>query len=335
MLLILTSYISSRKVARIIRRSYAVKFNYRDDDFKSYVDEEFSKFESFLDKYKDDRIKCVDKYLPALKNARNKCLGTDFEIFNRGFDLLEFKMNAILHHLLDLAFNENCMDIGVNHRICVTMLEDIKLLILNKYNVLPTLQKNMLKYITITFTKSKFVRMTKLIDYLLIGYKKQTDELPNKRMVIKGLVWGALVRNHNNSDDPDMNIDEQEDEHASLLEEEGGPDKYYIAKIKSHIKNKYSYLEGEYKNFIEQNNIESPYKNDLDSDYTDSVQNNNDENIDEDNNDPDKPVETDGEKAKKLVIKNNSGDEERFRRNLVNLLDHRGKPNSVKSYTGH
>lgn len=360
-LFLLAGLASCRKITRIIRTKYDVQFTYKDDDFKTYVDSEFSKFDSFTEKYQKERIGCVERYLPVAKLSRQRCLGSDFEIFDRGFDLIEYKMNAILYHMLDLAFNENCMDVEVNHRICLTMLEDVKLLVNHGYNVVGTLSKNAVKYLTATFTKRKFARVLGLLDHVLVGYEKATEELPNKRMVIKGLVNNALVNSQKRTDvgeddeqeeasgkadedkhesdeaetdeavkeDSDQSgkqtdsSEEEDDSNASLLEQEGGHDKYFVASVKNHIKNKYAYLEREYKTFLDQKHIASPYKptkEDQDKNSLPEAQEAFNEAREAALSKRKQPA------AKSLPQRSNSDDPSRYKRNLIDLLDHRAAP---------
>ena len=322
LLIVLIASSAARKIKRIIRNHYPTQFNYKDDDFKAHVDEQFEKFNTYLDNYKDERVKCAKKYLPVIKIAKEKCVGAQFEIYERGFDLIEFKMNAIMHHLLDLAFNENCMDIEENHGICVMMLEDIKLLILNNYNVVKTLDKNRTKYMRPNFGKTKFYRIVMLVEYLLDEYHKFTVELPQKRMVIKGLIYSSLVKDHE-SGTPETDV--EDDEHSSLLEEEGGADKYYLAKVKEHLKNKYSYLKEDYQKFIRRKNMENPYK------AIETAKQKNKESGALENSDKEESSEEDEEDdGGGEGDSSNMEEDEKFKRNLVVKLDRHDKTGSAR-----
>ena len=248
-----------RKVKKIYRTQYHNQFTFKGKEFSEHVDKEFENFGTLMDVYFEDRKRCITSMLPRVEKARLHCIGDDFVKFNKGFDLLLYKIQLVFFNMLDLAFNENCMDKKENYRVCVVLLQDIKILMLNKYSILETINKNTAKYFDEHFTQVEYDALVELLSSLFKDYKKFQEELPDKRIVYQGELWGYF--NEEKQKLIDKGLVEGQDEHDHLLDQPGGKEQYIAAKVMKHFKNQYGFMKEDYQDFIERKKLRNPYPN--------------------------------------------------------------------------
>ena len=55
--------------------------------------------------------------------------------------------------MIEVAFNENCLDTEENAESCYKLLDDIKILRFNDYIIIQTIRHNKDKYLTNNFTE--------------------------------------------------------------------------------------------------------------------------------------------------------------------------------------
>ena len=109
-ILFFLKFIYLKKVRRIPKKWYILDFNFEGKDFLSMIESQFKRFNEYFIKFEKDHLRCIDENIIQPELAERVCFGHDFDIFNKAFDVELYKINSIFEHMVDIAFNENCMN---------------------------------------------------------------------------------------------------------------------------------------------------------------------------------------------------------------------------------
>lgn len=189
LILALWELASARFVYRIIRKQHNLELGFENDDFIRLVDQQFQKFSTSLDVYEKSVKKCIDEFIPNPDYCEHKCLGKNFDRFSEGLDFVLFKNFAIFQHIIDVAFNENCLGQNEIRYTCIRMIKDIKYLLTNSMDVIESIQSNSEKYVKGAFQKKIFNNLINLLSYLFDQFQKYEKESETRKSTMQGTVW--------------------------------------------------------------------------------------------------------------------------------------------------
>lgn len=246
-----------RNVTRIIRDHYTAPLDYRDEHFKELVDDEILRYNRTIENYKANIIKCIDKYIPNPDEAKDRCVGDEFFKVNEGADLERVKIASLFESLLDVAFNENCMQYEERYDFCVEMLTDTKFLMNNGYEVVDTLTSNREKYIDKTITFDIFIGIVNLVKYALDRFEGFREEMENDLELNRAAVWQyfldmrAKIYEDNQVFNKNVNSEDEEEPEQELIVD---PIHFYSVFLSNSRR-----IRTEFEMFLDQEHIDGVY----------------------------------------------------------------------------
>jgi hypothetical protein len=189
LIMVLLHFSTSKLVYKIIRKQHNLELGFEGQDFIRLTDIQFKKFDTSLDVYQESVKECIKNYMPKPEYCEHRCLGENLSRFTEGLDMVEYKNFAIFQHMIDVAFNENCLDADENRFTCLRMMKDSKYLLTNSFDVIETFRVNKGKYINSTFEESQYDRIINILMYLFDEYEKYEKQMTLRRQVMQGEIW--------------------------------------------------------------------------------------------------------------------------------------------------
>ena len=308
--------VNNRKVRRIIKTNYDLPFN---DDLKEVVEVEFSKFEGKIENFNKNTMDCVEKHIVRPDFAEKTCFGDNFSKFNKGFDLLTFKIKSIFENMLEIAFNKNCINKSNVIKECFRLLEDTKILINNEYDVIRILNANEKKYLTANFQEDDFKEIFSFVKFIIEKFKEFEVELPNHRLVTQGLAWSFFLKKKGEMKNHELF--DPEDSDLSLLDQPGGHDLFFAKKFRGQIDNKFGNIKDEYRGFLKDKGIKDPNMEDSEENEENGHKKEVEENVVEVENQDESSqhVNSANEERKKRELKLKKKNRESNKKNLIEL----------------
>lgn len=254
-LFLLFGCLTARFVHRVIRPQDKVVVGYQGERYKQMVDHEVEEFDKLTAKLEQDVQECMLRHITNPELARVTCLGDNFTRFEQRFLLTKFKIRSIFEHLVDLLVTQNCVIYESAAANCYKLLDDIKLLIINEYDVLAVIDANREKYIADGLKDADFDTFFELLVYLLEKLGQNEQEMEKLEEIMQGRLWVFYQENILHAKVVDHRNEHVESESDKTLEQ-------LSTSVNKLIGEKFSNENGEYRQFIEIEGIPNPFEYD-------------------------------------------------------------------------
>jgi hypothetical protein len=253
---VLWTAVAPKTVYRIIRPPDLVHVSFQNDKFKQIVDFEITNFDKITDAVDEEVRNCLIKNIANPEAAQVVCLGDNFARFRNRFLLATFRINSIFEHLLDLLVTQNCIIYHDSETQCYQLLQDIKVLIQNDYDVLSIVDANQSRYLTATLTQERFDALFDLLVYLVEKFDAYHEHLNQLSETMIGKIW-IFYR----EDIVNGKVKLANGEGASLSQTDMDV-QALIERVNKAVEDKFSDANSEYRSFIEIEGAHNPFADD-------------------------------------------------------------------------
>lgn len=253
-LLLLIFSIQAKLVYRIIRPRDYLHISFQDEEFKTLVEREINKFDVMLEKFQTELEDCLMDHASKVELAQIICLGEEFSIFHDRYTLTEFKIQSIFENIIYLLISQNCrIYLGAEDK-CNQLIQDIRFLVANNYDVLPVIDTNKNNYISQNLTSEQFSKFYDLLEFCFEKYDEFTEKSKSKRDIMRGKLWiyyeENVLHGHGHDDHGMQNGDK------TLAEAEN----QISVKIIRAISEENQEENGKFRNFIELETLPNPFQ---------------------------------------------------------------------------
>lgn len=182
----------NREVKRIVKKVYLHRSYYYGRKFKRLISKQFKRFDkSYIDLFKESR-KCVHEHKEVPIDCEKICLGPNFKRIKQRYEMVNLRVKSIFDNIVQVLFNDNCMNNEVLKPTCKLLWHDVKMLDYYDYNTIVLLRKNKYNYIDDIFSKGEFERIFLIIRYLFNKFSKYMADRTDVRMVMLGRLFVIL-----------------------------------------------------------------------------------------------------------------------------------------------
>ena len=162
---------------------------------------------------------------------------------NEGGELEKVKIESQFDSLLDVGFNENCMNEQKRYEECSRLLLHSKFLRMNGFEVYETLKANKRFYISPNFSYSSFMQVMNLLKYALEKYFHFAEALDSRLEIIKAEVWQYFLSQREKSlKEFSMSSDDEETPNKDIIEDP--------LELWSRMKKRFQSVKEEFRNFV-------------------------------------------------------------------------------------
>ena len=192
-LLCLSLSAQAREVKRIIKKVYLHRSYYYGAKFKKLITKQFKRFDKSYVMLFKEVDHCIHEHHKDPPACEEICLGKNFKRVKQRYEMVTLRVRSIFDNILQVLFNDNCMNNKDLIETCKTLWDDILVLDYYGYNINLIVQKNKDKYIDELFTKQEFDRIFELVKFLFDKFKKYMKERENVRMVMLGRLYNIVM----------------------------------------------------------------------------------------------------------------------------------------------
>lgn len=106
--------------------------------------------------------------------------------------MITLRIESIFENMIQIFFNDNCMNNIALHDTCKQLWDDLKVLDYFGLETPGIIKENQDKYIDDEFTEHEFNRIYKVLKYLLDRFRDYMDERESVQLVLLGRIFNYL-----------------------------------------------------------------------------------------------------------------------------------------------
>jgi hypothetical protein len=189
------------------------------------INKQFKRFDkSYVNLFKEVDH-CIHEHHTDPPACEEICLGRNFKRVKQRFEMVTLRVRSIFDNILQVLFNDNCMNNKDLIVTCKMLWDDLLVLDYYGYNINLIVKKNKSKYIDELFTEEEFDRIFDLVKFLFEKYYTYMKERENVRMVMLGRLYSIVMtktRQYKSADHESIieNPDEIDQEKFGLMFQE-------------------------------------------------------------------------------------------------------------------
>jgi hypothetical protein len=135
---------------------------------------------------------CIHEHHKDPPFCEEQCLGRNFKRVKQRFEMITLRVRSIFDNILQVLFNDNCMNNKDIIDTCKSLWDDLLVLDYYGYNINLIVKKNKEKYIDELFTDQEFDRVFSLVKFLFEKYYEYMSERENVRLVMLGRLYNIV-----------------------------------------------------------------------------------------------------------------------------------------------
>ena len=191
-LLTLLHVSNQREIKRIVKKVYLHRSFYYGKTFRKLISKQFRRFDHSYVKLFKEKTRCIKERQEDPPAAELLCLGANFKKVRQRFQMITLRIKSIFDNMLQIFFNDNCMNNVVLHEVCKELWDDLKVLDYYELETPEIIYENKEKYIDENFTPHEFERIFKILRYMLKRFKKYMDDRDSVQLVLLGRLFNYL-----------------------------------------------------------------------------------------------------------------------------------------------
>ena len=205
----------AREIKRVIKKVYLHRSYYYGKKFHKLIAKQFKRFDkSYVMLFKEiDHCIHENKTDPPL--CERVCLGRNFKRVKQRFEMVTLRVRSIFDNILQVLFNDNCMNNKELILTCKMLWDDILVLDYYGYDINRIIKKNKTKYVDELFTEEEFTRVFDLVQILFEKYYAYMKERENVRLVLLGRLYNIVMTRTRQY---------KTEDHESIIEDPSGID---------------------------------------------------------------------------------------------------------------
>ena len=183
----------ARQVKRIFKKVYLHRSYYYGRKFHKLIDKQFKRFDKSYVMLFKEVDHCIHEHHTDPPACEEICLGRNFKRVKQRFEMVTLRVRSIFDNILQVLFNDNCMNNKDLIETCKMLWDDLLVLDYYGYNINLIVNKNKEKYIDELFTEEEFTRIFDLVKFLFKKYEEYMKERENVRMVMLGRLYNIVM----------------------------------------------------------------------------------------------------------------------------------------------
>ena len=170
LLILLCNQSQAREIKRVIKKVYLHRSYYYGAKFHKLITKQFKRFDKSYVMLFKEVDHCIHENRTDPPLCERVCLGRNFKRVKQRFEMVTLRVRSIFDNILQVLFNDNCMNNKALISTCKMLWDDILVLDYYGYDINLVINKNKTKYVDELFTQEEFDRVFSLVKILFEKY---------------------------------------------------------------------------------------------------------------------------------------------------------------------
>jgi hypothetical protein len=156
------------------------------------MNKQFFRFDKIYINLFKEIVDCIHTHKEDVEHCESFCIGPNFKKVKERFKMNTYRVKSMFENIVQVLFNDNCLNDEKFHEVCKQMWDDIRVLDYYNLETLLIFSANQIKYIDDEFTEEEFQRIYDLIEILYNKMRKFMEDREDVRMVMLGRIYEIL-----------------------------------------------------------------------------------------------------------------------------------------------